>query len=169
MEANEENLAHVAKLIETALAVGLDGADWANRRGLDWLSDAYNGIGPEFLPPALRAKVTEWLHVFEPAALIHDARNHVSDGTRAGFEAANDEFLFNCRKCADFRYPWWSWRRYRARFVAAALYDFVSGAPGWIAWQQARERNLSHKTSDIGHQTSKSLTNQQPTRRKKQP
>lgn len=140
MEANEKRLAYIAALIETALHVGLDGAEWANRYGLLWLSEAYNGIGPEFLPSATRAKVTKWLHVFEPAALIHDARNHVSDGTRKLFEEANAEFLFNCRKLADFWYPWWSWRRYRARFVAGLLYEFVQGEPGWIAWQQAHER-----------------------------
>ena len=150
MEANEDRLAYIAALIETALAVGLDGADWANRYGLAWLSDAYNGIGPEFLPPALRKKVTDWLHVFEPAALIHDARNHVSDGTRKGFEAANDEFLRNCRKLADFWHPWYSWRRYRARFIATLLYDFVSGTPGWIAWQQAHERHIERMAETTG-------------------
>lgn len=145
METNETRLALIAGLIEVALDAGLRGAEWVDEKGLDWCSEAYNGIGPEFLPPALRKKVTDWLHVFEPAALIHDARNQVSDNTRKGFEAANDEFLWNCRKLADFWYPWYSWRRYRARFVAAALYDFVSGTPGWIAWQQAHERSVKCK------------------------
>ena len=140
METNETRLAYIAALIETALHVGLEGADWANRYGLAWLSDAYNGIGPEFLPPALREKVTKWLHLFEPAALIHDARNHVSDGFRAAFERANAEFLANCRKLADFWYPWWNWKRYRARAAAFAMFEFVSGRPGWVAWQQAHER-----------------------------
>ena len=140
METNENRSALVARLVEKAIIIKLDGAEWASRYGCAWLCEAYNGIGPEFLPPALRAKVTDWLHIFEPAALIHDARNHVSDGSRKGFEQANDEFLWNCRKLADFRYPWYSWKRYRARFIATALYDFVSGTPGWIAWQQAHER-----------------------------
>ena len=149
METNEKRLAYIAALIETALAVGLDGADWANLYGLAWLSDAYNGIGPEFLPPTLREKVTNWLHLFEPAALIHDARNHVSDGTRKGFEAANDEFLRNCLKLADFWYPWYSWRRYRARAVAHLLYDFVSADGfGWIAWLDAHERFVQRQSKE---------------------
>ena len=148
METNENRSALVAGLVEIALVAKLDGADWASRYGLAWLSDAYNGIGPEFLPPALRAKVTDWLHIFEPAALIHDARNHVSDGSRKNFEQANDEFLWNCRQLADFHYPWYSWKRYRARFVAAALYDFVSGTPGWIAWQQAHERFVQRQSKE---------------------
>lgn len=145
---DEDRLALVAGLVEIAIVAKLDGADWANRYGLAWLSDAYNGIGPEFMGARLRAKVTKWLHLFEPAALIHDARNHVSDGTRKGFEAANDEFLWNCRKLADFWHPWYSWRRYRARFVAAALYDFVSGTPGWIAWKQAHEKFIQRQSKE---------------------
>jgi len=148
METNEENLAHVAELIEKAKAAGLKGADWVESLGVKRCCEGYNGIGPEFLPPALRAKVTDCLHIFEPAALIHDARNHVSDGSRKNFERANDEFLWNCRKLADFRYPWYSWKRYRARLVAAALYDFVSGTPGWIAWQQAHERFVQRQNKE---------------------
>ena len=148
MEANEDRLAYIAALIETALAVGLDGADWANRYGLSWLSDAYNGIGPEFLPVAVREKVSKWLHVFEPAALIHDARNHVSDGTWTGFLLANKEFRANCLKLADWNYPWYSWRRYRARAVAIVLFDFVSAENfGWRAWLEAHERYLARKNN----------------------
>jgi len=140
MEASEKRLAYIAALIEMALALDLGGAEWANRYGLAWLSEAYNGIGPEFLPVQVREKVTKWLQLFEPAALIHDSRNHVSDGFRAAFEHANAEFLCNCRKLADWFYPWWNWRRYRARAVAKLLFDFVNGRPGWIAWLQAHDR-----------------------------
>ena len=115
MEANEENLAHVAELLQRALEAGLEGAEWMSEHGLAWCCEAYNGIGPEFMGERLRGKVTERLALFEPAALIHDGRNHVSDGTLPGFGRANAEFLYNCRKLADLMYPWYSWRRYRAR------------------------------------------------------
>ena len=148
MECDENRLAYIAALIETALHVELEGAEWANRYGLAWLSDAYNGIGPEFLPVAVREKVSKWLHVFEPAALIHDARNHVSDGTWTGFLHANKEFRSNCLKLADWNYPWYSWRRYRARAVAVALFEFVSADNfGWRAWLDAHERHL-HKQQE---------------------
>ena len=140
-------MAEVAGLLQEALCAGLMGAEWAAAQGFRWLAEAYNGIGPEFLPPALRAKVTDLLHIFEPAALIHDARNHVSDGSRKNFEQANDEFLWTCRKLADFRYPWWSWKRYRARLVADALYDFVSSPAGWKAWLEAHERYLERQAA----------------------
>ena len=100
----------------------------------------YNGIGPEFFDPVLRAKVTKFLSIFEPAAIVHDMRNFMSDGQRDAFNYANWEFLENCRKCADDAYPWWSWKRYRARAVAKILYDFVSGSNGWRAWMDCYER-----------------------------
>ena len=140
MEANEDRLADVAGLIQEAVFAHLQGAEWASNQGLRWLSEAYNGIGPEFLPPALREKVTKWLHLFEPAALIHDARNHVSDGSRNGFERANGEFLDNCLALANRAYPWYRWKRYRARAAAWAMFEFVSGKPGWIAWEEAHEQ-----------------------------
>ena len=105
----------------------------------------YNGIGPEFFDPELRAKVTRFLAVFEPAAVVHDMRNYMSDGTRDAFHYANWEFLENCRKCADDAYPWWSWKRYRARAVAKILYDFVNGSNGWRAWMDCYERTQNKK------------------------
>ncbi len=143
MEANETRLAYIAALIETALHVGLDGAGRANRYGLAWLSDAYNGIGPARWPPDLRAKATDWLHIFEPAALIHDVDTTTSDGTRKSFEEANDRFLHNCLALADFWYPWWNWRRYRARAIAHLLYECVSSGSGWSAWQQAHAQLIN--------------------------
>ena len=148
MECDENRLAYIAALIETARHVELEGAEWANRYGLAWLSAAYNGIGPERWPPELRAKVTDWLHIFEPPSLIHDADTTTSDGTRKGFEAANARFLVNCLKMANFWYPWWNWKRYRARAVAHLLYECVSSEAGWRAWQQAHERNVEGQQAD---------------------
>lgn len=150
METNETRLALIAGLIEVALDAGLRGAEWVDEKGLDWCSEAYNGIGPEFLPPALRAKVTQWLHLFEPAALIHDARNHVSDGFRAAFERANEEFLHNCLVLANRAYPWWRWKRYRARAAAWAMFEFVSSdSIGWRAWLEAHERFVARTAPEV--------------------
>lgn len=147
MEANEDRLAYIAALIETALAVGLDGADWANRYGLAWLSDAYNGIGPERWPPDLRAKVTNWLHIFEPASLIHDAETTESDGMRKAFYEANARFLVNCLKLANWWYPWYSWKRYRARAIAHVLFECVNGDQGWNSWQRAHRKRMEAATA----------------------
>ena len=156
MENEKDKEAHVAELYKTAVLAGLDGLDFLCEFGNAELAREYNGIGPEWAGAAIRAKATEILSLFEPAALIHDLRNYRRDGSRAGFNYANIEFHENCLRLADAKYPWWSWRRYRARIVAHALYDFVRDPGGWKAWRECYERNLSHKTSDIGHQTSKS-------------
>ena len=143
MEANKENLAHVAELVQAAHAAKLMGFDWLACHGMAWIVDAYNGIGPEFAGEAVRAKASKWFAIFEPAALIHDARNHVSDGTRENFDFANVEFRFNCFQLSDRAYPWWNWKRYRARLVADALYDFVSSPAGWKAWLEAHEKHIN--------------------------
>ena len=139
-EAKEE---HVGRLLHKAVEVKLDGVEWATGLGFNTIVREYNGIGPEWAGAAIRAKVTEHLALFEPAALIHDLRNYKSDGSRYGFNYANFEFLANCRALANAAYPWYSWRRYRARAVAYALFDFVSGPGGWKAWQDCHEKKQS--------------------------
>jgi len=133
-------LAKIKKLMDRIDEIGLVGGDFISRFDCETIRREYNGIGPEFFNPKLRAKVTEFLAIFEPAAVIHDMRNFESDGKRSAFDYANWEFLENCRKCANAAYPWWSWKRYRARAVAKILYDFVSGAPGWKAWMDCYEK-----------------------------
>ncbi len=140
METNEENMAHVAELIKRAKDAGLRGTVWLESLGVERCCEGYNGIGPEFLGEDLRAKSTAWFRIFEPAALIHDGRNHVSDGSTYGFDGANIEFLCNCRILADRAYSWWNWKRYRARMIADALYDFVSSPAGWHAWLEAHAK-----------------------------
>lgn len=136
----------VQELFKLAVFAGLDGTDFIDDFSDEELAESYNGIGPEFLPPTVRAKVTAHLALFEPAALIHDLRNEYSDGTRRSFNYANYEFLENCRKLADGKYAWYNPRRYFARHVAKLLYRFVSGDGGWTAWIQAKERH-EKKTS----------------------
>ena len=132
----------IDELVKAAVLAELDGVEFLQEFGHSTLCREYNGIGPEWAGAAIRAKVTEHLALFEPAALIHDLRNYKSDGSRYGFNYANFEFLANCRALANAAYPWYSWRRYRARAVAYALFDFVSGPGGWKAWQDCHERNL---------------------------
>ena len=128
------------EIVSKAVVLDLSGVELFAQMGKDWMRREYNGIGPEFFPPELRAKVTAFLSIFEPAALIHDLRYSKSDGGRWAFNFANTEFLENCRVCADDRYSWWNWKRYRARVVARMLYDFVRGSKGWVAWTEAHRK-----------------------------
>lgn len=133
-------------LVKAAVLAGLDGVEFIQSFDYATLCREYNGIGPEWAGAKVRDKVTKYLAVFEPAALIHDMRNYKSDGSGKGFYYANMEFLENCLKLADHAYPWWNWRRYRARLVAHALYDFVRGDGGWKAWIDCYEKSLTPKS-----------------------
>ena len=127
-------------LVKIAVEADLKGLDFLSQFSYAQLAEGYNGIGPEFLPPRVRDRVSEILEIFEPAALIHDMRYSVGDGCRRCFNYANWEFQENCRRLANRAYPWYSWKRYRARAVADWLVDAVSSEAGWIAWQEASER-----------------------------
>ena len=134
--------------MKIAVAANLEGLDFLSRFTYDQLADGYNGIGPEFLKPNVRKKVSEFLHIFKPAAVGHDLRNELSDGTRKSFRAANDEFYRNCLRLADYHYRDDDKRRRRARVAALALYGFVSAEHfGWRAWLEAKERHAAKISS----------------------
>ena len=135
----------IDSLVQRAVVADLDGLDFLSSYDYKEISAAYNGIGPEWMPADLREKVSGYLDLFAPAALIHDMRYQVSDGSRFGFNFANMEFWGNCVKLAEDAYPWWNWRRYGARLAAAALYDFVRSQGGWVAWSEASRKNLIQK------------------------
>ncbi len=140
----------IKELLTIAADAKLEGLDFLATFTFEQLCDGYNGIGPEFLKPNVREKVSEFLHIFKPAALPHDIRNEMSDGTRKGFRAANDEFLRNCLKLADYYYKDKDARRHlRARAVARILYGIVSSnVVGWRAWLEAKERHAAKMASD---------------------
>ena len=138
-------------LVRRAVEAGLDGLDFLSTFSYADLARGYNGIGPEFLPEWARDALSDKLDIFAPAALGHDMRNDVSDGTRASFLAANDEFRRNCLKLADLAYPQQpgvadDLKRARAKAVAEILYCFVSADGfGWKAWLEAHERYLERR------------------------
>ena len=147
MNAKEKEIDELLKIANDA---ELDGLDFLSGFTKAQLCDGYNGIGPEFLKPNVREKVSEFLHIFKPAAVAHDLRNELSDGTRKGFKYANDEFLRNCLKLADYYYKGKDARRHlRARVAAWTLYYFVSAESfGWRAWLEAKKRHAQKLISD---------------------
>ena len=148
MKTREE----IDDLMMKAVEAGLDGLDFMARFTYEDLADGYNGIGPEFLPPKLRDRVSDILHIFAPAALIHDMRNEYSDGSREKFLAANDEFRRNCIKLADANYGIFRPRRYHARAIAQILFDFVSSDNfGWRAWLEAKARHEAKSAEKANH------------------
>ena len=91
----------IDSLVQRAVVADLDGLDFLSSYDYKEISAAYNGIGPEWMPADLREKVSGYLDLFAPAALIHDMRYQVSDGSRFGFNFANMEFWGNCVKLAE--------------------------------------------------------------------
>ena len=143
-----QTMEKIESLIAKGVEAELYGMDFVQGLDLETVRESYNGIGPEFLDPEVREKVSELLSIFEPAALVHDLRNEFSDGMRKNFEYANDEFLKNCLKLADYNYCFINPRRYRARAVARILYKFVSAENfGWRAWLEAKERHEAKMAS----------------------
>ena len=138
----------IEELLKIAVAADLEGLDFLSQFTPDQLADGYNGIGPEFLKPRVRAAVSEFLHIFKPAAVGHDLRNELSDGTRKSFHAANDEFRRNCLKLAEHHYAADRRRLRRAKIAAEILYKFVEAETfGWRAWLEAKERHAAKLAS----------------------
>ena len=134
--------AKIDELVKAAVLAELDGVEFLQEFDYQTLCREYNGIGPEWAGAAIRAKVTKYLALFEPAALIHDMRNFRSDGSRRAFHAANDEFLHNCLKIINAHYHEDEKKYAKARAAVFAMYAFVAGPGGWKAWQDCYERNL---------------------------
>lgn len=139
----------IEELLKIAVAADLEGLDFLSQFTPDQLADGFNGIGPEFLKPRARAAVSGVLHIFKPAALGHDLRNELSDGTRKSFHAANDEFRRNCIKLAEYHYAAYPRKLRRAKIAAEILYKFVEAETfGWRAWLEAKERHAAKLASD---------------------
>lgn len=135
-----ESLATIESLIHFAATKNLHGADALVAAGPDVVRDAYNGIGPEWLREDVREKVTKYLAVFAPAAVIHDLRYEYSNGERYAFDVANMEYFVNCFKLARDRYAWYNPRRYFAQEAAWLMYLAVAGDGGWQAWNEAKAK-----------------------------
>lgn len=130
-------LQHIQTLWTIALTVGLHGVELLGEFTSDEIVSVYNGAGPDCVGGQARAVATRYLALFEPAILIHDLRYSKCEGGMDGFQSANLEFLTNCLMLADDKYPWYHWRRYRARAAAYVLFELVEGLGGKAAWALA--------------------------------
>ncbi len=129
--------------MQRAVAAGLDGLDFMLQFDYGQIASSFNGIGPSCLSEGQRQKLSKYLALFLPAALIHDMRYEVSDGSRRGFNYANFEFRANCYALAAHAYGFFNWRRYRAYFVAWLLFKAVASEVGWLIWREAARKQTS--------------------------
>lgn len=137
--------AKIDELVSEAVLAELEGVEFLQEFDYATLCRDYNGIGPASLKPEQRAKLSKYLALFAPAALIHDMRYTASDLTRMGFNFANIEFRSNCFKLANNAYAWYNWRRYRAWAVAELMFMGVASDFGWDAWLDAGRQNIEKK------------------------
>ena len=102
------------------------------------IDDAYNGIGADWMPEAMRDKLSKVWSTFEPAAVIHDCQfAHMQDRSRDMFHLCNRQFRDNCIALAREKYPWWNIKRYVLAHNADLMYDILEdygiGAWTWNA------------------------------------
>ena len=137
-EAREKKRAEIAALIKKALELKLTDAGWVACFAPEELAAVYNGIGPEWLPYALREKLTKYLAVFAPACLIHDFHYWIGDGTFKDFNYANNTLEANCRKCINAETKWYQFFRRAAGYYAAHLRAEACRRYGWSAYRTGR-------------------------------
>ena len=137
-DAEEKKLAEIAALIKKACDLKLTDAGWVACFEPEELALVYNGIGPEWLPSAIREKLTEYLAIFAPACFIHDFHYWIGDGSREDFIYANDILEANCRKCINAETKWYQLLRRSAGYYAAHLIAEACRRYGWIAYRTGR-------------------------------
>lgn len=132
----QENLKHVSELIDKAVLADLDLGSIQGRTDEE-IAATYNGCGPAWFPTLAREKLTKLLGLFEPAFMIHDSDFEHADGSTFDFSQANDRLELNCLKLAAHAYPWYSWRRWRARLAALEIASLCRRY-GWSAYCSGR-------------------------------
>lgn len=126
-----------AGYVLTAGVYGLSGAEWLAELPLGKIRSAYNGIGPEWMKPEQRKKLSKWLKMYTVPCVLHDCRfAYDNDGTDAKFRTANDELERNCVIVADVNYAWYNPIRYWARMKGRAIAE-ACRLLGWTAWRDA--------------------------------
>lgn len=129
-------IAEADSTIFEARVLGLRGADFISGLGPEKVASACNGAGPDRWPERARRKLTKWLWLFKTCFDIHDCEFAFdNDGSRDGFDRANDDLELNCKIAADHEYKWYNPMRYVARLAAGVIVDACRefGFDDWIA------------------------------------
>ena len=152
-EAKEKKLAEITALIKKACDLKLTDAAWVACFSPEELATVYNGIGPEWLPYAIREKLTKYLAIFAPACLIHDFHYWIGDGTLKDFNYANDTLEANCRKCINAETKWYQLLRRAAGYYAAHLMAEACRRYGWSAYRTGRVEDEREKVKGEGEES----------------
>ena len=111
----------------------------------------YNGIGPDHAPGWLsfvpdwavaqvRDLLARWLPTIYWAVVIHDFDCTFMPKTRAGFDASNARFEYNCVALRNAVYDWlWNFRRYwRLRAATGFFVEMVALDAAFEGYENAR-------------------------------
>lgn len=130
----------ILEMRDRATAVGLLGYKLLYSLPLERLTEVCNGIGASFFPPVLRKLLDRLNPCLRYAAMIHDVRYYLGDGTLEDFSSANRDFAKNGETMARLMYQWYDIRRYwyirKARRYARLCQRF-----GWYAYLSAIDEN----------------------------
>ena len=138
----------IRELVRKAKAYGLDfGRDIADMSDEE-IAAVYNGIGPEWMPRTIRARLTSEWSELEPAAMIHDIDYGCADGSAASFHAANERLRDNIRKTADtvatrfFSLKWW-----KLRLAASVCFEAVErfGLPAYLIATENKTKGITNE------------------------
>ena len=121
------------------LAVALDLSGSELLRDTETVIRQCNGVGASWMPDIMRRACTDLNSVMEVPAAIHDRRYSIGT-TRADRQAADDEFLANCRIVIDATYPWYRPARYIYRRRASRYYGYLR-AFGSAAFNTGTSKN----------------------------
>ena len=98
------------------------------------LAECYNGAGPDWLGETGREVATEILEDFEAEMTIHDWEFKMADGTRSGFNKANNRFWDNMQNRINKEAPIWKLWKLRKRLKMYALARIAYRSCDWFGW-----------------------------------
>ena len=130
------------QLKETAVALGLKGADLVQKCSRKELTDICNGIGPSWFPETLRSIITGLNPTLRIVADLHDLMYYFADGSDQQFEEANRAFAENGAILAKHTYSWYDPRRY-AVILKARRFATICQQFGRLAYDKAIEDRKS--------------------------
>ena len=137
--------AHIRDLIGRAAAYNLDFGPHLAGMSVAEIAAAYNGIGADWMPAAIRSRLTTDYADLEPAAMIHDVDYSRANGSIAEFHAANARLRANIIRTANaVATPWITWRWWRLRLAATACFEAVEQF-GIVAYIMSTKQQTKRK------------------------
>ena len=141
-----DQLAHIRDLICRVVNYSLDLGPHLDHMSVAEIAAAYNGIGADWMPAAIRDRLTTDYADLEPSAMIHDVDFDRASGTLAEFHEANARLRANIIRTANaVATPWITWRWWRLRLAATACYEAVEQF-GIVAYMMSQQTKTNGKT-----------------------